>query len=122
MYGWYFPQVAGVLSQAEGLTKLLVAQHQALKGFLPGMQSCFFLWWFTYLCHVHVGCSLQYSFMMSHHPMLHICYTHMHTEVLTPLILEAQKQFSFTHILAGAGAFGKVSVEFLGRWSVSYVC
>ena len=31
-------------------------------------------------------------------------------ETLTPLILETQKQFNFTHILAGAGAFGKVRV------------
>lgn len=30
-------------------------------------------------------------------------------EELTPLILETQKQFSFTHICAGASAFGKVS-------------
>ena len=29
-------------------------------------------------------------------------------EVLTPLILETQKQFNFTHIITGAGAFGKV--------------
>ncbi|XP_054707391.1 electron transfer flavoprotein subunit alpha, mitochondrial-like [Uloborus diversus] len=28
-------------------------------------------------------------------------------EALTPLILETQKQFNFTHILAGASAFGK---------------
>lgn len=31
-------------------------------------------------------------------------------EAITPLLLETQKQFSFTHILAGASAFGKVSV------------
>lgn len=30
------------------------------------------------------------------------------TEELTPLILATQKQFSFTHICAGASAFGKV--------------
>ena len=30
-------------------------------------------------------------------------------EALTPLILESQKQFNFTHVLAGAGAFGKVT-------------
>lgn len=28
-------------------------------------------------------------------------------EALTPLILASQKQFNFTHILAGASAFGK---------------
>lgn len=28
-------------------------------------------------------------------------------EAVTPLVLEAQKQFNFTHILAGASAFGK---------------
>lgn len=33
----------------------------------------------------------------------------MFSEELTPLILETQKQFSFTHICAGASAFGKVS-------------
>ena len=30
-------------------------------------------------------------------------------EAMTPLILEAQKQFNFTHILAGATAMAKVS-------------
>jgi len=29
-------------------------------------------------------------------------------EAITPFILEAQKQFNFSHILAGATAFGKV--------------
>lgn len=29
-------------------------------------------------------------------------------EAITPLILETQKQFNFTHILSGATAFGKV--------------
>lgn len=32
------------------------------------------------------------------------------SEELTPLVLETQKQFNFTHICAGASAFGKVSV------------
>ena len=32
----------------------------------------------------------------------------MYVEAITPLILETQKQFNFTHILTGAGAFGKV--------------
>lgn len=31
------------------------------------------------------------------------------SEELTPLLLETQKQFNFTHICAGASAFGKVS-------------
>ena len=31
------------------------------------------------------------------------------SEELTPLILQTQKQFNFTHICAGASAFGKVS-------------
>lgn len=31
------------------------------------------------------------------------------SEELTPLVLETQKQFKFTHICAGASAFGKVS-------------
>ena len=34
---------------------------------------------------------------------------HIHIlEALTPLVLETQKQFNFTHILAGATAMGKV--------------
>lgn len=37
------------------------------------------------------------------------------SEELTPLILETQKQFNFTHICAGASAFGKVSN---GEWSL----
>lgn len=31
-------------------------------------------------------------------------------EALAPLVLEAQNQFNFTHILSNASAFGKVSV------------
>ena len=30
------------------------------------------------------------------------------TEAITPLVLDTQKQFNFSHILAGATAFGKV--------------
>jgi electron transfer flavoprotein alpha subunit len=56
-------KVADTLAQSEGVSKVLVAQHDAFKGYLP--------------------------------------------EALTPLILEAQKQFNFSHILTGAGAFGK---------------
>ena len=33
------------------------------------------------------------------------------TEALTPLILETLKQFNFSHVLAGAGAFGKVTIS-----------
>ena len=58
-------KVVSELSQAEGVTKLLVAQDEGFKGFLP--------------------------------------------EALSPLILEAQKQFGFSHILSGASAMGKVS-------------
>lgn len=57
-------KVVGELSQAEGVGKLLVAQSDDFKGFLP--------------------------------------------EALSPLILAAQNQFSFTHILSGASAVGKV--------------
>lgn len=39
-------------------------------------------------------------------------------ENLTPLILESQKQFSFTHLVAGGTAFGKVSV--LLGWEVLF--
>ena len=58
--------MAKELSQAEGVSKLLVAQHDAYSGFLP--------------------------------------------EAITPLLQETQKQFNFTHIIAGASAFGKVCV------------
>lgn len=59
-------KVAGELSKAAGVGKLLVAQDNSYKGFLP--------------------------------------------EALSPLILAAQKQFGFTHILSGASAVGKVRV------------
>nr|ACO09599.1 Electron transfer flavoprotein subunit alpha, mitochondrial precursor [Osmerus mordax] len=51
------------IAKVQGVKKVLVAQHDAYKGFLP--------------------------------------------EELTPLILATQLQFSFTHICAGASAFGK---------------
>ncbi|XP_031561099.1 electron transfer flavoprotein subunit alpha, mitochondrial-like [Actinia tenebrosa] len=51
------------LSKVQGINKILVAQNDAYKGFLP--------------------------------------------EVLTPLIVASQKQFSYSHIAAGATAFGK---------------
>ena len=57
-------KVAEEMAKAEGVSKLLVAQHGGYKGLLP--------------------------------------------EALTPLLLDAQKQFSFTHVIAGASAFGKV--------------
>lgn len=56
-------KVAKELGQAEGVSKLLVAQNGCYKGFLP--------------------------------------------EAITPLLLETQQQFNFTHIIAGASAFGK---------------
>ncbi len=59
-------KVASELSQAEGVSKLLVAQDSGFKGMLP--------------------------------------------ETVSPLILEAQKQFKFSHILSGASAAGKVSL------------
>lgn len=37
----------------------------------------------------------------------------MYVEAITPLILETQKQFNFTHILTGAGAFGKVLYKYI---------
>uniref|UniRef100_A0A671XRY0 Electron transfer flavoprotein subunit alpha n=1 Tax=Sparus aurata TaxID=8175 RepID=A0A671XRY0_SPAAU len=52
-----------LLCKVQGVKKVLVAQHDSYKGFLP--------------------------------------------EELTPLILQTQKQFNFTHICAGASAFGK---------------
>nr|KAF6399180.1 electron transfer flavoprotein subunit alpha [Molossus molossus] len=56
-------KVAQDLCKVSGITKVLVAQHDAYKGLLP--------------------------------------------EELTPLILATQKQFGYTHICAGASAFGK---------------
>jgi len=54
---------AEAVSKVSGVSKVLVAESEAFKGFLP--------------------------------------------ETLTPLILATQKQFNFSHILAGASAFGK---------------
>ncbi|XP_077683742.1 electron transfer flavoprotein subunit alpha, mitochondrial isoform X3 [Eretmochelys imbricata] len=56
-------KVAEELSKVQGIARVLVAQHDVYKGFLP--------------------------------------------EELTPLILATQKQFNYTHICAGASAFGK---------------
>jgi len=55
--------VVAELAKAQGVGKILVADSESLKGFLP--------------------------------------------ETLTPLILATQEQFKFTHIVAGASAFGK---------------
>nr|ALJ76680.1 electron transfer flavoprotein subunit alpha [Epicauta chinensis] len=54
---------AEALAKANGLSKILVAENEAFKGFTA--------------------------------------------ESLTPLILATQKQFNYTHIIAGASAFGK---------------
>lgn len=54
---------ADAVSKVSGVSKVLVAESDAFKGFLP--------------------------------------------EALTPLILATQKQFNFSHILAGSSAFGK---------------
>jgi len=51
------------LSKLQGVSRILVAEDAAFKGFLP--------------------------------------------EALTPVLLESQKQFNFTHIAVGASAFGK---------------
>lgn len=51
------------VSKVSGVSKVLVAENEAFKGFLP--------------------------------------------EALTPLIVASQKQFNFTHIMAGASTFGK---------------
>ncbi|XP_072028965.1 electron transfer flavoprotein subunit alpha, mitochondrial-like isoform X1 [Amphiura filiformis] len=56
-------KVVEELSKVSGVTKILVADNEAYKGFLP--------------------------------------------EAITPLLLATQKQFNFTHITAGATAFGK---------------
>lgn len=56
---------------------------------------------------------------------VHFLLLKMSVESLTPLIVEAQKQFKFTHILADAGAFGKVSSLCLNNchslnWSIYF--
>uniref|UniRef100_UPI00398F4FAF electron transfer flavoprotein subunit alpha, mitochondrial n=1 Tax=Pristiophorus japonicus TaxID=55135 RepID=UPI00398F4FAF len=56
-------KVVEEISKVQGVKKILVAQNDIFKGFLP--------------------------------------------EELTPLVLATQKQFKFTHICAGASAFGK---------------
>ncbi|OWF56140.1 electron transfer flavoprotein subunit alpha, mitochondrial-like [Mizuhopecten yessoensis] len=56
-------KVAEEISKVDGVQKVLLADNEAFKGFLP--------------------------------------------ESLTPLLLATQKQFNFSHILAGATAFGK---------------
>ncbi|XP_013397782.1 electron transfer flavoprotein subunit alpha, mitochondrial [Lingula anatina] len=56
-------KVAEEVSKIAGVKKVLVADHDAFKGYMP--------------------------------------------EALTPLLLSTQQQFNFTHILAGATAFGK---------------
>jgi len=55
--------VASEVSKIDGVSKILVAQSDSYKGFLP--------------------------------------------EHITPVLLESQKQFGFSHIIAGASAFGK---------------
>lgn len=55
--------VVAELAKADGVTKILAADNEAFKGFLP--------------------------------------------ESLTPLVLATQQQYKFTHIVAGASAFGK---------------
>ena len=59
----FYHQVVEQLSKAAGVSKILVVDNAALKGFLP--------------------------------------------EPLAPLVVATQKQFGFTHIIAGASAFGK---------------
>ena len=73
-------KVAEEMAKAEGVSKLLVAQHAGYKGFLP--------------------------------------------EALTPLLLDAQKQFNFTHLVAGASALGKVSVllSLISQASYNSIC
>jgi len=56
-------KVVEELSKVDGVSKILLADNEAFKGFLP--------------------------------------------EALTPLVLETQKQFNFSHIVAGASAMGK---------------
>ena len=79
------------------MSKLLVAQNDIFDGFLAGKTS---------------SCALTQQFACKYmektlNYYLSIFIFHF-IEVLTPLILETQKQFNFTHIITGAGAFGKV--------------
>ena len=62
-----FCQVVEELSKVPGVNKILVADSDAYKGFLP--------------------------------------------EALTPLLMATQNQFNFSHITAGASAFGKVRCQ-----------
>ena len=69
------------LSQVKGINKLLVAQNDVFDGFLAGQNAAIY----------------------------NSQYLSLSAESFTPLLLETQKQFNYTHIFAGAGAFGKVS-------------
>lgn len=74
------------MAKIDGINKVLVADHDALKGYLPGMsRSCLF---FSTNCLLTDICCI---------------------EIVSPLIVAAQKQFSFSHITAGSSAFSKVS-------------
>lgn len=81
----------------QGVAKVLVAQHDVYKGFLAGETRSYLLTEQTVLGFVADDkknhCKLVFLF----------------SEELTPLVLETQKQFKYTHICAGASAFGKVS-------------
>ncbi|XP_016133259.1 electron transfer flavoprotein subunit alpha, mitochondrial-like [Sinocyclocheilus grahami] len=49
----------------------------------------------------------------------HEAYKGLLPEELTPLILATQKQFSFTHVCAGASAFGKVNPRLAAKLDVA---
>ena len=69
-----FSQVVEELSKVPGVSKILVADSDAYKGFLP--------------------------------------------EALTPLLMATQNQFNFSHITAGASAFGKVRYQHDGKMGI----
>uniref|UniRef100_A0A8C8R6M2 Electron transfer flavoprotein subunit alpha n=1 Tax=Pelusios castaneus TaxID=367368 RepID=A0A8C8R6M2_9SAUR len=97
-------KVAQELSKVQGIAKVLVAQHDVYKGLLPGEH---------YLHKSLLTKKCLVSFLAMKTVMENIsetvinCNMYFSSEELTPLILATQKQFNYTHICAGASAFGK---------------
>lgn len=90
-------QIVAELGKAEGVTRILSADNEAFKGLLPGMLIQIY-----YNLLILHNCSCLYLYVL-----LHVYFIYV-SESLTPLVLATQKQFNFTHIVAGASAFGKV--------------
>lgn len=95
------------MAKVKGVKKVILADNEAYKGFLPGLlkfslslqkenlKSCINFrqhWSVFYIMHKN-------EFYMNVFVFL---------EALTPLLVAAQNQFKFSHIVAPATAFGKV--------------